>query len=132
MTSRRRRTPPGATTRGGWGSSHQKRRAAIAPLVNAGKSNLRPLQRAHPPQEDGTSTTTKPATATSELRMPPAISEPPPQSQTAADHYRISRNGRTGGRNAGLTTRSSAPSPGATSTLATANGSRWGTRRLSS
>jgi hypothetical protein len=36
--SRRRRKPPGATTRGGWGSAHQRRRAAIAPLVNAGQA----------------------------------------------------------------------------------------------
>ncbi len=35
---RRRRKPPGATTRGGWGHRHQQRRAAIAPLVNAGKA----------------------------------------------------------------------------------------------
>ena len=34
----RRRKPPGATTRGGWGNTHQRRRAAIAPLVNAGKA----------------------------------------------------------------------------------------------
>ena len=34
----RRRKPSGATTRGGWGHNHQRRRAAIAPLVNAGKS----------------------------------------------------------------------------------------------
>jgi len=36
--SGRRRKPPGATTRGGWGAAHQRRRAAIAPLVNAGKA----------------------------------------------------------------------------------------------
>ena len=35
MTSRRRK-PPGATSRGGWGHYHQRQRAAIAPLVNAG------------------------------------------------------------------------------------------------
>jgi hypothetical protein len=35
---RRRRKPPGATTRGGWGNAHQRRRAAIAPLVNAGNA----------------------------------------------------------------------------------------------
>ena len=35
---RRRRKPPGATTRGGWGSAYQRRRAAIASLVNAGKA----------------------------------------------------------------------------------------------
>jgi hypothetical protein len=35
---RRRRKPPGATSRGGWGHRHQQRRAAIAPLVNAGKA----------------------------------------------------------------------------------------------
>ena len=34
----RRRKPPGATTRGGWGAAHQRRRAAIAPIVNAGKA----------------------------------------------------------------------------------------------
>jgi hypothetical protein len=33
---RKRRKPPGATTRGGWGKTHQRRRAAIAPLVNSG------------------------------------------------------------------------------------------------
>jgi len=39
MNARARRTkPPGATTRGGWGHEHQRRRAAIAPLVNAGKA----------------------------------------------------------------------------------------------
>ncbi len=36
--ARRRRKPPGATSRGGWGHTHQQRRAAIAPLVNAGKA----------------------------------------------------------------------------------------------
>ena len=36
--SRRRRKPPGATSRGGWGNAHQRRRAAIAPIVNAGKA----------------------------------------------------------------------------------------------
>ena len=36
--SRHRRKPPGATTRGGWGNAHQRRRAAIAPIVNAGKA----------------------------------------------------------------------------------------------
>ena len=35
----RRRKPPGATTRGGSGNAHQRRRAAIAPLVNAGKAS---------------------------------------------------------------------------------------------
>jgi hypothetical protein len=35
---RKRRKPPGATTRGGWGHTHQRRRAAIAPLVNAAKT----------------------------------------------------------------------------------------------
>jgi hypothetical protein len=35
---RRRRKAPGATTRGGWGHDHQRRRAAIAPVVNAGKA----------------------------------------------------------------------------------------------
>jgi hypothetical protein len=34
----RRRKPPGATTRGGWGNAHQRRRAAIAPTVNAGRA----------------------------------------------------------------------------------------------
>ena len=37
MTPRRRK-PPGATTRGGWGHDHQRRRAAIAPHVNAGNA----------------------------------------------------------------------------------------------
>jgi hypothetical protein len=36
VSTRRRRKPPGATTRGGWGHEHQRRRAAIAPLVNTG------------------------------------------------------------------------------------------------
>ena len=36
---RRTRKPPGATTRGGWGHTHQRRRAAIAPLVGAGKAS---------------------------------------------------------------------------------------------
>jgi hypothetical protein len=36
--SRRRRKAPGATSRGGWGNAHQRRRAAIAPLVNAGEA----------------------------------------------------------------------------------------------
>ena len=35
-TPRKRRKPPGATTRGGRGNTHQRRRAAIAPLINAG------------------------------------------------------------------------------------------------
>ena len=35
---RKRRKPPGATSRGGWGHNHQRRRAAIAPLVNAGRA----------------------------------------------------------------------------------------------
>jgi hypothetical protein len=36
VSTRRRRKPPGATTQGGWGHDHQRRRAAIAPHVNAG------------------------------------------------------------------------------------------------
>ena len=48
--SGRRRKPPGATTRGGWGSAHQRRRAAIAPLVNAGKATC---ARCHEPIHPG-------------------------------------------------------------------------------
>jgi hypothetical protein len=46
----RRRKPPGATTRGGWGHVHQRRRAAIAPLVNAGKATC---CRCHQPIQPG-------------------------------------------------------------------------------
>jgi len=38
MTRPRRRKPPCATSRGGWGHDHQRRRAAIAPIVRAGKA----------------------------------------------------------------------------------------------
>ena len=38
MPRPRRRKPAGSTTRGGWGHSHQRRRAAIAPIVRAGKA----------------------------------------------------------------------------------------------
>lgn len=38
MARPRRRKPSGATTRGGWGNAHQRRRAAIAPLVRTGKA----------------------------------------------------------------------------------------------
>ena len=34
----RRRKRRGATTLGGWGHAHQRRRAAIAPIVNAGRA----------------------------------------------------------------------------------------------
>ena len=46
----RRRKPHGATTRGGWGNHHQRRRAAIAPLVNAGKATC---ARCHEPIHAG-------------------------------------------------------------------------------
>jgi hypothetical protein len=46
----RRRKPSGATTRGGWGINHQRRRAAIAPYVNAGKATC---CRCHQPIEPG-------------------------------------------------------------------------------
>ena len=50
--SRRRRKPPGATSRGGWGNAHQRRRAAIAPLVNAGKATCaRCLEPIHQGEE---------------------------------------------------------------------------------
>ena len=49
---RRRRKPSGATTRGGWGNAHQRRRAAIAPLVNAGKATCaRCNEPIHPDEE---------------------------------------------------------------------------------
>ena len=50
MARPRRRKPPGATTRGGWGHNHQRRRAAIAPLVNAGKATC---ARCHEPIHPG-------------------------------------------------------------------------------
>ena len=45
MGSHRRRKPSGATTRGGWGHEHQRRRAAIAPLVNAGNATCARCQQ---------------------------------------------------------------------------------------
>ena len=49
--AKRRRKPPGATTAGGWGEPHQRRRAAIAPIVNAGKAVCRCNQPIWPGQE---------------------------------------------------------------------------------
>lgn len=52
MGASRRRKPPGATTRGGWGHSHQRRRAAIAPLVRAGKATCARCGEPIHPDED--------------------------------------------------------------------------------
>jgi hypothetical protein len=48
----RKRKPPGATTRGGWGHNHQRRRAQLAPYVNAGKATCcRCHEPIHPGEE---------------------------------------------------------------------------------
>ena len=46
----RPRKPRGATTKGGWGHQHQRRRAALAPYVNAGKATC---CRCHEPIHQG-------------------------------------------------------------------------------
>jgi hypothetical protein len=48
----RRRKPSGATTRGGWGHNHQRRRASLAPYVEAGKATCcRCHEPIHPGEE---------------------------------------------------------------------------------